>query len=291
MGKPRAMYIRNWHLWTTALITCFSFAGAVGATPLTTINTEVDVIPNAASAESSQNAEPSIAINPNNPSQLISGAFTNNFSSAPVNVTTPYWQSTDGGATWSSFGSLQTLDKSLAWQAGDANPLTATLHGIAGANDIQTFGSTGTFGNAGSPFNQTKNTFSPPANLDQPWIRTGPSLAGPAQNVYVGYNNLSNFGTGAGQGHTASVNVSTNDGTTYTTKVIETVTPGVGQDSPAVREAANGGTVYAMFTRWNTTVSNSTDGTRSAPMSWWSNPPTSEIPSALVRGSTRASTA
>ena len=255
------MRVGNRLLGTTAMIACLSVAGAVYAGPVTIINTEVDVIPNGASAETQQNSEPSIAVNPNNQSQLISGAFTGIFSAAPVNLTTPYWISANGGTTWSSFGSLQTLDKSLAWQAGDANPLTATLHGISTAapfnNDIQTFGSTN-----GTSFNQTKNTFSPPAALDQPWIRTGPSSVGPAQNVYVAYNNLSNFGTAAGQGHTASVNVSTNDGTAYTTKVIETVTPGAGQDSPAVREAVNGGTVYAMFTRWNTTVSTSTQGTR-----------------------------
>jgi len=110
---------------------------------VTVINTEVNVIPKTDSAETQQNAEPSIAFNPNNPSQLISGAFTGIFSAPPVNLTTPFWISANGSAAWSDFGSLQTLDKSLAWQAGDANPLTATLHGIRGNNnDIQTFGST-----------------------------------------------------------------------------------------------------------------------------------------------------
>ena len=252
------MRVRNRLLGASAMFSLLFAAGAVYAGPVTTINTEVDVIPNSASAETQQNSEPSIAVNPNNPSQLVSGAFTANFSAAPVNVTTPYWLSTNGGVTWGGFGTLQTLDKSLAWQAGDTSALTATLHGISTANnDIQTFSSTN-----GTSFNNLKNTFSPPADLDQPWIRTGPSASGPAQNVYVGFNNLSNSGTGAGQGHTASVNVSTDGGTTYTTKVIETVTPSAGQDGPAIREAINGGAVYAMFTRWNTTASSSAQGTR-----------------------------
>ena len=251
------MRISNRLLSATALFTCLLAAGPVSAGPATIINREVDVIPNVASAETQQNAEPSIAVNPNNPSQMVSGAFTAMFSSAPVNVTTPYWQSTDGGVTWGGFGTLQTLDKSLAWQAGSTSALTATLHGISEANDIQTFSSTN-----GTSFNNLNNNSSPPASLDQPWIRTGPSASGPAQNVYVGFNNLSNSGTGAGQGHTASVNVSTDGGTTYTTKVIETVTPSAGQDGPAIREAINGGAVYAMFTRWNTTASSSAQGTR-----------------------------
>jgi len=106
----------------TLVIIYLSVASAADATPFTTINTMVDVIPNLESAEARQNSEPSIAVNPNNTSQLIAGAFTNIFSAPPVNVTTPFWISTNGGTAWSSFGSLQTLDKSLAWQAGDASP-------------------------------------------------------------------------------------------------------------------------------------------------------------------------
>src|SRR6266566_2005531 len=37
----------------------------------------VDIIPNSDSAESAQNSEPSLAINPLNPAQMIAGAFSN----------------------------------------------------------------------------------------------------------------------------------------------------------------------------------------------------------------------
>jgi hypothetical protein len=257
------MLMRNC-ICTTAIIACLSVGGAAGATTLTTIDTEVDVIPIADSAETQQNAEPSIAFNPNNPSQLISGAFTAIFSPPPANATTPYWISSNGGATWTDFGTLQTLDKSLAWQAGDANPLTATLHGIGGNNnDIQTFGSTN-----GTSFNNLKNNFpvagSPRQGLDQPWIRTGPSSVGPNQNVYVAYNNLSN--SGIANGKTAAINVSTNDGVTYPTVVSLDPVGGkatcasfstCAQDGPSVREAINGGTVYAIYTRWDSNASES----------------------------------
>src|SRR5437879_7201197 len=78
------------------------------------------------------------------------------------------------------------------------------------------------------------NTFAPqsPDDLDQPWVRTGPS-----DHVYVAYNNLNTF-----PGKSASVNVSADGGSTYTPVVIEQVTPtappaGAGQDAPAVRLA------------------------------------------------------
>jgi hypothetical protein len=70
------MRVGNCPLGTTAMIVGLSLAAAAYAAPVTTINTEVDVIPIAASNETEQNSEPSIAFNPNNPSQLISGAFT-----------------------------------------------------------------------------------------------------------------------------------------------------------------------------------------------------------------------
>lgn len=260
------MRARTLQLCSTAItvITFLCVVGTVRAGPLTIINSEVDVIPNGNSTETEQNSEPSIAFNPNSPSQLISGAFTGIFSPAPVNLTTPFWISANTGAAWTGFGTLQTLDKSLAWQAGDVNPLTATLHGIGGNNnDIQTFGSTN-----GTSFNNLKNNFPPVGQprqgLDQPWIRTGPSVSGPAQNVYVAYNNLSN--AGSGNGKTAAINVSTNDGNTYPTTVSLDPVGGkatcvsfstCANDGPSVREAVNGGTVYAVYTRWDSNASES----------------------------------
>jgi hypothetical protein len=259
------MRIRNWHLCTTALITCLSVVGTAHAVVIK----EVDVIPFAISAETQQNAEPSIGVNPLNTSQLVSGAFTGIFNGPPTNVTTPYWQSTDAGTTWTGFGTLQTLDKSIAWAPnGSTNALTATLNGVGGGNNqIQTF----LGGVPGVGFTTNQNNFNPSAFLDQPWIRTGPSNLGTPntasqQNVYVGYNDLSKFGTGVGQGHTASVNVSTTLGASPTVVPLELRTPGVGQDAPSIREAADQSgttkTVYAVFTQWNTVLSTTGGGDR-----------------------------
>lgn len=239
------MHVRRRLLCTAGVMLCLSIAGVARAVPVTTINTEVDVIPFLASGETQQNAEPSIAVNPNNTSQLISGAFTALFSPPPTNATTPYWISNDGGATWAAFATLQTLDKSIAFNG--STPLTATLNGVgSGNNQIQTF--------SGANFSTNLNNFNPAQPLDQPWIRTGPS-----DHVYVAYNNLANFGP---NGKTASINVSTDGGSTYTAKVLETVTPTSGQDGPSVRQAVNGSTVYAVFTRWNALVSNTGGGDR-----------------------------
>src|SRR5262249_46481921 len=161
---------------------------------------------------------------------LISGAFTNIFSANPLNSTTLFWTSNNGGTTWADFGSLQTLDKSIAFNG--STPLAVTLHGT-GPNppppQIQTFSSTN-----GLSFNNTLNTFNATGNdPDQPWVRTGPN-----NHVYVAFNNLFGFPNAK----SASLNVSTDGGSTYVTRVLETVTPGAGQDGPSVRQAVNGDT-------------------------------------------------
>jgi hypothetical protein len=243
------MRTRTLLLWTIAMMGCLCLAGMANAGPITTINTLVDVIPFSQSSESQQNSEPSIAVNPNNTSQLISGAFTSIFSPTPTNATTPFWISNNGGTTWADFGSLQTLDKSIAFNG--STPLAATLHGVAGGTQIQTFSSTN-----GLNFNSNINTFPVSASdLDQPWIRTGPN-----NHVYVAFNNL----TGFPAAKSASMNVSTDGGNTYVTRVLETVTPGAGQDGPSVRQAVNGNTIYAVFSRWNTLLTTSDGGERFA---------------------------
>src|SRR2546423_5395937 len=71
----------------------------------------VDAIPSALSAEAEQNSEPSIAVNPANPSQILIGSFDN----ASPN---PYFLSTDGGMAWSQLTTLRHADETLEWSAG-----------------------------------------------------------------------------------------------------------------------------------------------------------------------------
>jgi PEP-CTERM motif len=244
--------VRRSCLLTAAMIACLGIAGAASAGPvhLTFVQSEVDVIPLAQSAETDQNSEPSLAVNPRDPTQMIAGSFDGG---------TRYWQSNNFGQTWSDFGNLTGIDKSIAWRQDGAAALATTL--APGFVNISTFQS------GAANFGAAINVF-PGPNLDQPWVRTGPSVSGPAANVYVAYNNDANVGLANGK--TAAINISTNNGNTYPTVVSLDPVGGkaiciafnCARDSPSVRQAVNGGTVYAIYTRYDSKASETVDGIR-----------------------------
>jgi PEP-CTERM motif-containing protein len=200
----------------------------------------VDVIPNSDSAEALQNSEPSLGVNPLNPSQMIAGTFGNG----------PYFKSTNGGTIWSGYGNLAIIDKSIAWRQDGVAALTVTLQDVSPvASQFQTYSGTIGASNFGAPI----DTFSPGQLLDQPWIRTGPS-----GQTYVAYNNYDNAG-----GRSASIRVSADNGGTFAPPVtLETVDPAAGQDAPPVRQAVSGSTVYAAFTRWGDVIQEDANGVR-----------------------------
>ena len=208
--------------------------------------TLVDVVPKNDSGESTQNSEPSITVDPLDPNQLIVGAFGASGSS--------YFKSTDGGATWSDYGSVASNDKSLAWKTDGSAVLTVSMVDTTSPNRFSTYSSTTAASNFGSPINVFTGS-----DLDQPWIRTGPS-----NHVYVAYNDLSQAGPsegGSGNGGTASVLVSTNGGNTYNSVTLDRVGDPF-QDDPSVRLAVNGNTVYGIFVRWNSLVEDDANGER-----------------------------
>jgi hypothetical protein len=196
----------------------------------------VDIIPGSQSGESAQNSEPSIAVNPVNSTQMLAGSFGDGLP--------PFFISTDGGSTWSIFGALFNNDKSIAWKVDGSAVLVATMIGMPDFGPIDTH----------SAFTLLNHYIGSNRN-DQPWIRTGP-----ADHVYVAFNDLGQFNPG--NGRTASVNVSTDGGSNYTTVSLDRVGATVGQDDPAVRVAVNGSRVYAVFDRWTNTVENSANGSR-----------------------------
>jgi Hint domain len=199
----------------------------------------IDVIPAGDSSETAQDSEPSIAVNPADPTQIIAGSFS---------TSTSFFLTLDGGTTWSHYDDLSTQDKSLAWKTDGSGFLTETM---TLNSDLATYA--GTVSSSG--FGAAINTYAPanPDDLDQPWIRTGPF-----NHVYVAYNNLNNYPAG----NTASVNVSTDGGATYTTTVIDRIGGAEGQDAPAVRLDVSGSRSYAIFTRWNTLVEDDANGAR-----------------------------
>lgn len=215
-------------------VSVIALLSAIPAASAAVINV-VDVIPNAASAETGQNSEPSIAVDPLNPNTMVSGTFTTGTLSGP------FWESTNGGTTWTGFGSLPSSDKTLAWRQDGVAPLAVTLNVISFPPLVD---SLSTFQGGATNFGSAINT-SAAQSVDQPWIRTG---AG--GQTYVAYNGFNAANAG---GKTASIEVSSNNGVAYNTPIVlETVSPAGGQDAPSVRQAVNGSTVYAAFTRWGT---------------------------------------
>jgi hypothetical protein len=206
------------------------------------------IIPPGNSGETANNGEPSLAVNPLDPRQIIAGAFD----ALDLN-NNPYFKSTDGGDTWDNYGTITHGDKSLAWLQDGSAALTATLQ----KGQIVTY--SGTID--GSNFGSSINTFG--AGFDQPWIRTGPS-----NHVYIAYNDFSKVGALAnpvatGNGLTASVLVAT-DGFSNPQKppmavVIDRLASTNLTDSPEVRLAVNGNTVYAAFTHWTSVIDSTTD--------------------------------
>src|SRR4029079_5869917 len=114
-----------------------------------------DIIPVADSSETDQNSEPSLAVNPADPTQAIAGAFNGDFLDSG-GVRTPFFLTTDGGATWSTYGqSFATDDKSLAWKLDGSGFLATVLTAQFGIN---TYSGTAAGNGFGTPINT-----SPPA--------------------------------------------------------------------------------------------------------------------------------
>jgi hypothetical protein len=181
---------------------------------------EVDIIPFGDSSEVKENSEPSLAVDPLDPRQIIAGAFAYNFLHIP-DIQQPYFKSTDGGSTWNNYGTIPHTDKSLAWLQDGSAALTAALWPFSQLPP----GGPGIFTYSGSTFDSNFSAKSPfkngSGNLDQPWIRTGPS-----DHVYVSLNDTSRAGPGlggTGDGKSASVLVSTDGGTNYSFVTIDKV--------------------------------------------------------------------
>ena len=207
----------------------------------------IDIIPASQSSESEQNGEPSLGINPQNPQQIVAGVFGGTFA--------PYFISTNGGTTWSSFGTLKHGDTTEAFTQDGSRVLAAILPPEADGEEqdpdqgtqINTYSTTVATGFFANPI----QTF-PGPGLDQPWLVTGPN-----NHVYYTFND-----TGAPGGRSAQINVSTDNGQSYTNYTLDRVGGSAGQDDPAVRDAVNGNVVYAVFDRWTSVEQEDDSGTR-----------------------------
>jgi len=219
--------------------TCVTCPADCGPCPPVTV---VNMIPFAQSAETWQDSEPNLAVNPANAQQIAGSAFTIN----PTGATTsaPIYVSTNGGSTWTMnnivpSGNGWTGDITLRF-GGTSNVLyTGILLGGAGLtlNILRT-----TNFAAATPMTLLRSR----GSVDQPYVQAI-TFSG-ADRVYVGNNDF-----GAAGGRTATVD-RTLSGTVaspaFSSLRIETRAT-CSQDAPPIRPAIHAdGTAYAIFYRW-----------------------------------------
>src|SRR5579859_7988987 len=207
----------------------------------------VNMIPRSLSGESNQDSEPTIAVNPVNPLQLVGSAFTPDPTGGGQ---APIYVSADGGNTWVlNFivpSQLQTADITVAFSSSTNNL-------YAGIIVMPVVGNTPRLNilrtrDAQGPATMTVLVDRMGTGVDQPFVQV--TTVGGADRVYVGDNDFN------ATPQSATIDLSTNaavDPPTFSTARIETrPTGGAGQDGPSIRPAISGDgqTVYAAFLGW-----------------------------------------
>jgi hypothetical protein len=220
----------------------------------------VNIVPKSLSGETHQDSEPTIAVNPANPLQIVASAFTPDPQRGQF---APIYISQDGGNTW-------TLNSIVP----GANRTTGT------ADITVQFGKTSNVLYAGILRGDSRTTrmnilrtknfaASTPMellvnrnNIDQPYVQVGTVSSGPDKGkdrLYVGNNDF-----GATDGSTATIDHSLNAGSTNPsfkkTRIESRETPG--QDGPPIRPSIHpDGTAYAIYHSWRSFDDQSGEGT------------------------------
>ncbi|SOB85844.1 hypothetical protein [Streptomyces sp. 1331.2] len=203
----------------------------------------VDITPKSLSGETKLDNEPSIAVNPENPNEIVATAFT----AAPLGSPfAPVYVSTDGGNTWvlnpvvPGNGGLGTGDISVGFASQGGQLYTGILNGLTG--DLQILRAP-TITSA-TPMSVLVDR----SDVDQPWVvAITVSVNGhDSDRVYVGNNDAASP-TGS-----ATVDVSGDARTGPAPAGFGPVRldrrPGTLFDGPPVRIAAHpDGTVYVAF--------------------------------------------
>jgi hypothetical protein len=202
----------------------------------------VNMIPAALSGETSQDSEPNLAVDPQNPQRMVATAFTRDPLGGPR---APVFLSTDGGQTWQLRsivpGGASTADISVAF--GDTGG--ALFAGILRADNLHL-----NILRTADPSNATVMTVLVDRDdEDQPWVAA--ATVGGRDRVFVGHNDFNVAPA------TASVESSLDARTAnppagFVTRRVERRNTS-GQDGPPVRTATHpDGTAYAAFHRWRT---------------------------------------
>ena len=216
--------------------------------------TVVNMIPKSLSGETNQDSEPNLAVNPNNPKQIVGTAFTPNPGGGSL---APIFVSSDGGQTWAlnaivpGAGSFPTFDITMKF-GGTSNVLYGGI--IRADNTTMAILRTS---NYLSNLPMTTLLSRPPSGQridDQPWVQatTATSVSGTPDRVYVGSNDQV-AGT-----KTAHIDQSLNAATAappagFTAAGINIASrnPAAGQDGPSVRPTIHSsGRIYAAYFNW-----------------------------------------
>src|SRR5262249_7211617 len=207
----------------------------------------VNMIPRSLSGETNQDSEPTIAVNPANPLQLVGTAFTPDPAGGDH---APIYVSSDGGNTWVLHFTLprQTQAAGITVAlAAPANNLYAGIIRMPIENDTPRLNilSTADFL---SPTLMTVLVDRMGRGVDQPFVQAT-SVAG-KDRVYVGDNDFNAVP------QTATVDLSTDAAAAnpgFASARIEGRGTGTaGQDGPSIRPAISGDgqVVYAAFVGW-----------------------------------------
>ena len=225
----------------------------------------VNVIPQSMSGETHQDSSPSIAVNPNNPREIVISALTPDPNGGP---NAPVFVSTDGGATWAlktimpGSGTTGTGGITLKYGQTGNELYTALLSGPnpENLNILRT-----TNPSAGAPMTGVDSS---QFGIEQPYMAVGTVPKGPDKGkdrVYVGLNDLQqqgDFWNSTGQTCTIRQSMDAKAATpVFTSILIDQRVKNVGafqdlmprHDGPQVRTAVHlNGTVYAVFYSWKT---------------------------------------
>ena len=211
------------------------------------------------SNETHQDSEPSLAVNPVNPLQMVASAFTP--STDPNDTNAPIYVSTDGGNTWSlkpgvpggnsKPGNSGTQDMTLCFSSMTNNVYLADLRGDS--NRVMEVLSSTFTQIVANPFPSIPSSTTPATSLekrgpvDQPHIRactvpTGPDAG--KDRIYIGNNDFSALPKSATLDVCLDAAVSN---PVFTSVRLEHRTT-AGQDSAMVKSAIHpDGTVYSAY--------------------------------------------
>jgi hypothetical protein len=202
--------------------------------------TIVNMIPKSLSGESEQDSEPNIAVNPENPLQIVGTAFTPDPAHGPR---APIFVSSNGGATWSLRrivpGGEATADISVAFGTKGGALYAGILNFSSFALNVL---------RTADPFANTEmTTLVERFNEDQPWVTAATRVG--RDRVFASHNDFNRAPK------SATIELSRDARTRpapagFKRHVVEHRDT-LGQDGPPVRTAVgSGGRVYGAFHRW-----------------------------------------